>query len=83
MTDIFIVINFALAAIAFWVNYRRAQRDNVRRGLRWAGMFIAFYIGFVYAAVMVGLIPEPEARLWLRFFQGVILAYMVAEALHG
>ncbi|RPH37472.1 hypothetical protein EHM92_02590 [bacterium] len=83
MVDIWVVLNFALAVIAIWVNWRRTGKENLRRGLRISGLFIALYVAVVYGLVILGVIPEFEVRLWMRFFQAVILAYLISEALNG
>jgi hypothetical protein len=69
--------------IGAWVNFRRARRTNYRAGLRWAAFAICLYGAVVYLFGIVGIIPDVEIRLWMRWFQFPVAIYMIVEGLNG
>ena len=81
--DLWIPLNFAVFLLAAWVNVRRLRKENTRRGLRFAALFISLYIAVIYLLAVLGVIPELDIRLWLRWMQFAIGVYVVAEAING
>lgn len=81
--DLWIPAIFAVWLIAAWTNIRRLRRDNRRVGLRAAALVMSLYIAVVYLLAIVGIIPEIEIRLYMRWMQFAIGVYVVAEAVNG
>lgn len=44
--------------------------------------FISLYIFTIYTCSLLGIIPEYEIRLYLRWFNIVIAAYMILRSKH-
>lgn len=81
--DGWIVFNFAAGIFAFWVNVRRVRRSNPRMGMRLAACAISLWITGVYLFVMVGLLNQSGIPPLLRWTQGAIMLYLIAEGRNG
>jgi hypothetical protein len=76
----FNAVVYGVACIASLWGLRQANR---RRWIRLAGAFIAGYPLTIYLLVVAGYIPDTEVRLYMRWFQLAIGAYLLLEAKHG
>jgi hypothetical protein len=81
--DLWIPLNLLVFVIAAWQNARRIKRGNVRNGLRWSALLLCSYIAVIYLLTIIGVIPEYEIRLYMRWFQIPIGIYLITEALNG
>lgn len=70
-----------------WALYETTRKmlwsDYPRKPLRFVASFVSFYFFVIYLLAMVGVIPDIEVRLFLRWFNVVVALYMILEARHG
>ena len=81
--DILIPINFILALAVVAINVRQAGKDNPRRLFRFAGGVIGAYVAVIYLLAMTGTIRSSDVALFMRWFLGAIMLYLIYEAHNG
>lgn len=81
--DMWIPVNFVIAAVAAWTNFRHMRRGNPRYGLRMAGFVLSSYVAIIYLCATVGLISKFDVPVWMRWFQCVLMFYFIVEARNG
>jgi hypothetical protein len=81
--DLWIPLNLLIFVIAAWQNARRIRKGNKRNGLRWVGLMLSCYIACIYFLTILGVIPDGDVRLYMRWFQIPIAIYLITEALNG
>lgn len=81
--DGWIVFNFLAGVAALVINLRRFQPTNPRRWMRFAAAIIAGYIAVIYGLCITGYIHETDIRLYMRWMQGAVAVYLIAEARNG
>lgn len=81
--DPLIVANVVMFSFAFYASLRKFLNEKRTRLFRLPAVFISGYILSVYALNMIGLVEVMDIRIYMRWFQLVIAAYIMLEARHG
>ena len=80
--DIIIMANVILFGWAF-VETVRKLKNNVRMWLRIPAAFISLYYVIIFVFALLGVIPDVDVKLYMRWFQMVVAAYIILESKHG
>ena len=78
--NILIPVNMVISLVACVYAFSVARKNKYRRWLRVMGGCLCIYVFFIYLWVFLGVMSQAEIPLFLRWFQGAFVLYIIFEA---
>ncbi len=81
--DLQFIVVFLLALGGIYFNAIGIRKTNPKRWMRFAGLCISAYIAVIFGLALFRIISSSDVSPYMRWFQGAILVYVIAEARLG